>query len=254
MNKLFLTLLLTAITVTSIKPAEQPQPNNSWLRTACIAGAGLISMGLYGYMTGKRGKKKRLAGHILGPAQPGQLPEIPAAGRWDIEETTNQLVRIAPSISNSMMCGLLIGTSIGAFLVYKDGKRINPVNICLSIAAVNLLRTAALTSIVILKSDFVQEFAKKRHDTFKYQYIKANPDTYEQQCRLNYSFEKAKPLVEQAREENEQERQAAYPIAVAEQKAEVGKHFIPGLANIINGYADIPEAAPANWKIGDPIS
>ena len=87
MNKLFLSLLLTAITVTSIKPAEQAQPNSSWLRTVCIAGAGLISMGLYGYMTAKKEKNKILKSQLLTPEKAVCLAKV-----LDNRESNNPVI------------------------------------------------------------------------------------------------------------------------------------------------------------------
>ena len=58
MKKLFLSLLLAIITVTSIKPAEQGQTGSGWLQAGCFA-AGTIMTSYYLSGTNKKTKNQR---------------------------------------------------------------------------------------------------------------------------------------------------------------------------------------------------
>ncbi len=85
MKKLFLSLLLAAISVTSIKPAEQAEIGKSCLEARYVGAAAIVGLGIYGWATGAREKKKRLKGQ----SQPRCRQTAPGAGRWHILEFTS---------------------------------------------------------------------------------------------------------------------------------------------------------------------
>ncbi len=269
MNKLFLSLLLASITVTSIKPAEQAQHKAGWLPAACIAGAGLVGLGHYAYMSGKKEKTKRPRGHTFQNHTPlseswkqnvCRLPEAPGAMRWDM------LCLITTSLGIST-ASLGIATAIilpFPLLVGSDTLPELKKNTILALST-----SICLCSISIL--------AEKQSHNFKYQYIKANPDAYENQCALSGIFfenptiqrildsrgiypKKEQALIDRARKENEEERQAGYRAAVVQRKAGIidiiYNNYIPsekGIAGIINTYQEDYNTVPELWRIGDPL-
>ena len=157
MNKLFLTLLLTAITVTSIKPAEQPQPNNSWLRTACITGAAVVGLGSYAWATGAREKKKRLKGYRGSLALSEKLLAVPGAGRWNaLDSITGGLAYI------HINCLFILGAN--SLMSSAFGTR--------DFTPTSITKNSKLLALSVIPLLLISELAEKRADTFKGEYRK----------------------------------------------------------------------------------
>ena len=283
MNKLFLSLLLASITVTSIKPAEQTQHKAGWLPTACIAGAGLVGLGHYAYMSGKKEKTKRLRGHTFQnhtlrseswKKAVCRLPEVPGAMRWDILSgiTADLGFRAASApLAWSIINLPLIVLNYNDPEIYKDYP-------CGAIGRFkDFTKETTILALPSICLYSISKLAKKRSDNFKYQYIKANPDAYESQCALSAIFfeeptiqrilnsrgihpKKEQALIDRARKENEEERQAGYRAAVVQRKAGIidiiYNNYIPsekGIAGIINTYQEDYNTVPELWRIGDPL-
>ena len=266
MKKLFLSLLLATIITTSIKPAEQAQSGNSWVRARCLSAAGLLGLSQYPTENDLKEKQQRLRGHIVGPATPEEIPQVP--GVLPLLSEDNIWVK-------SFITGSIIGIAFHSYLYFGNSdyglslensdaynwlRTNNEKSFGISRASRAIMVNFGLTLTSFLLLDHLNNKRKKQNDDFTYEYIKANPDSYKEQWRLNFAgqdFEEY-PIMRKVRTEIEAERQAAYKQALAERNREANNSYtehlqgITAVAGIIDGYLD-NQAVPALWQKDQPI-